>query len=161
MKLSLFKKKLHYNIVISLQLNKYIFRKEKKKRLNLLIIYFWLGVLDLRCCVSFSLVAASKGYSACGAWAPHCGGSCCCRAQALGHWSALVVYGPGCSTGCGVFPDQGSNPSLPHWQVGSLSLSHRGSPVSSFSVSSDLLLASLWNELPPFCAAIVLCPGPM
>ena len=30
---------------------------------------------------------------------------------------------------CRIFPDQGSNPCLLHWQVDSLSLSHQGSPI--------------------------------
>ena len=29
----------------------------------------------------------------------------------------------------GIFPTQGSNPHLPHWQADSLLLSHRGSPI--------------------------------
>ena len=33
-----------------------------------------------------------------------------------------------CSVACGIFPDQGSNPSLLHWQTDSLPLSHEGSP---------------------------------
>ena len=28
----------------------------------------------------------------------------------------------------GIFPTQGSNPGLPHWQVDTLLLSHQGSP---------------------------------
>ena len=27
----------------------------------------------------------------CGAWASHCGGFSCCRAQALGTWASVVV----------------------------------------------------------------------
>ena len=34
----------------------------------------------------------------------------------------------------GIFPTQGSNPCLLHWQVGSLPLSHRGSPSSTHSM---------------------------
>ena len=30
---------------------------------------------------------------------------------------------------CGIFPDQGSNPCLLHWQADSLPLSHQGSPL--------------------------------
>ena len=30
----------------------------------------------------------------------------------------------------GIFPTQGLSPDLPHWQVGSLPLSHQGSPES-------------------------------
>ena len=79
-----------------------------------------------------------SGYSA---WASHCGGFSCCRAQALGCPSSVVVapgpwstgsvvamHGLNCSSACGIFPDQGSNPCLVHWQVDSLPLSHQGIP---------------------------------
>ena len=36
------------------------------------------------------------------------------------------------SKACGIFLDQGWNPCLLHWQVDSLLLSHRGSPLSFF-----------------------------
>ena len=40
-----------------------------------------------------------------------------CRAQALGHPdSAVVAHRLSCSKACGIFPDQGSNPSPLHWQ---------------------------------------------
>lgn len=35
-------------------------------------------------CTGFSLVMVERGYSSFGAWASHCGGISCCRAQALG-----------------------------------------------------------------------------
>ena len=41
----------------------------------LLLLFFWL-YLGLRCCVGFSLVVVSWGYSSCGAWASHCNGLC-------------------------------------------------------------------------------------
>ena len=37
-----------------------------------------------------------------------------------------------CPVACGIFPDQGSNLSLPHWQADSLPLSHQGSPSQLF-----------------------------
>ena len=40
----------------------------------------------------------------------------------------VVVHGLGCPAARGVFPDQGLNLSLLHWQAGSLPLSHQGSP---------------------------------
>ena len=46
-------------------------------------------------------------------------------------WSTglvVVVLSLSCSEACGIFPGQGSNPCLLHWQVGSLPLSHQGSP---------------------------------
>ena len=35
-----------------------------------------------------------------------------------------MAHGLSCSMACGIFPDQGSNPCLLHWQVDSLPLSH-------------------------------------
>ena len=43
-----------------------------------------------------------------------------------------MAHGPNCSEARGVFPYQGSNPCLMHWQADSLPLSHQGSPVVSF-----------------------------
>ena len=72
------------------------------------------------------------GYS-CSVWASYCGGFSCCRAQVLGTW-ALIVVAPGlsCSTACGIFPDQGSNPHALHWQADSYPLYHQGSPSVSY-----------------------------
>ena len=42
--------------------------------------------------------------------------------------SVVVAPGLTCSVACGIFPDQGSNPCLLHWQADSLPLSHQGSP---------------------------------
>ena len=36
-----------------------------------------------------------------------------------GTWAAVAVHGLSCSTARGVFPDQGLNPCLLHWQVDS------------------------------------------
>ena len=43
--------------------------------------------------------------------------------------SVVVEHGPSCSTACVIFPDQGSNPCLLHWQTDSLPLRHQGGPV--------------------------------
>ena len=42
--------------------------------------------------------------------------------------SIVVAHGRSCSSVCGIFPDQGSNLCLLHWQAVSLPLSHQGSP---------------------------------
>ena len=60
-------------------------------------------------------------------------------------WStgSAVVHGLRCSMACGIFPDQGLNPCLLHWQADSLPLSHWGSrrefyfPPSSFGFSCE------------------------
>ena len=93
--------------------------------LFLIIIYLWLSSLR------------HGLFSSCSVWASHYSGFSWCRAWALGHpgfsgrgtkaqesahglqstGSADVAHGFGCFTARGVFPDQGSNPSLLHWQV--------------------------------------------
>ena len=65
----------------------------------------------------------------CGVSASHCSGFSCWGAQSLGEGSVVVAHGLSCSAACGIFPDQGLNPHLLHWQVGSLPLSHQGSPI--------------------------------
>ena len=45
--------------------------------------------------------------------------------------SVVVAHGPSCSTACGIFPDQGSNPCPLHWQADSQPLRHQGSPFSA------------------------------
>ena len=42
--------------------------------------------------------------------------------------SVVVAHGLSCSMACGIFPDQGLNPCLLHWQGNSLPLSPQGSP---------------------------------
>lgn len=42
--------------------------------------------------------------------------------------SVRVARGLGCSTACGIFPDQGSNPCPVHWQGDSQPLHHQRSP---------------------------------
>ena len=50
--------------------------------------------------------------------------------------SVVVAHGPSCSTACGIFPDQGSNPCPLHWQADSQPLRHQGSPLASFKIPS-------------------------
>ena len=55
-----------------------------------LSFYFWLCwvIVAVR---GLSLVAASGATLRCSAWASHCGGFSCCRAQALGTQASVVV----------------------------------------------------------------------
>ena len=46
--------------------------------------------------------------------------------------SVIVAHRPSCSTACGIFPDQGSNPCSLHWQADSQPLRHQGSPLLDF-----------------------------
>ena len=80
-----------------------------------------------------SLVAASGSHSS-----SRCAGLSLSRPLLL--WSTgsrraglvVVAHGPSCSTACGIFPDQGSNPYPLHWQADSQPLHHQGSPGSYF-----------------------------
>ena len=49
---------------------------------SLKIIYLFLAVLGLYCCV--------QAFSSCGSRASHCGGFSFCRARALGTWASAV-----------------------------------------------------------------------
>ena len=42
--------------------------------------------------------------------------------------SIVVAHGLSCSLACGIFPNQGSNLCLLHWQADSYPLDHQGSP---------------------------------
>ena len=76
-----------------------------------LFIYLFLAVLGLRFVRGLSPVAASGGHSS-----SQCVGlslSWPLLLQSTGSWrtgSVVVAYGPSCSTACGIFLDQGSNP---------------------------------------------------
>ena len=63
-----------------------------------------------------------EGLSTCRVWSQGC------ASQVLEQGSTAVVCRLTCSEACGIFPDQGSNPSLLNWQADSLPLSHQGSP---------------------------------
>ena len=109
-------------------------------------MYLFLTVLGLHCCQGFSLVADSGGYSlvavrrlliaVASLVVEHRLQSM--QAQQLwlqdsrGSGSEVVAHGRSCSTACGIFPDQGSNLCLLHWQADSLPLSHQGSPRQKF-----------------------------
>ena len=70
---------------------------------------------------------------------------------APGLWSTVTAHGLSCFSACGIFPDQGLNLCLLHWQADSLPLNHEGSPwYSSFSLQGLAehlgLSERLWNE---------------
>ena len=98
----------------------------------LFIYYFWLCwvFVSVR---GLSLVVASGGHSS-----SRCAGLSLSRPlllQSTGSrraGSVVVAHGPSCSTACGIFPDQGSNPCPLHWQADSQPLRHQGSPGNFF-----------------------------
>ena len=91
--------------------------------------YLVLAALGLRCCVG--------AFSSCAMQASHCGGL-----SRYGEWapgcmsSAVVAHRLSYPVACRIFPDEGSNPCSPHWQVDLLPLGkvlYQGSPVKSLS----------------------------
>ena len=99
-----------------------------------LFTYLWLCwvFVSVR---GLSLVVASGGHSSLwcaglSAQASHYHSLSCCGAQAGSRraGSVTMAHGPSCSVACGIFPDQGLNPSPLHWQADSQPLRHQGSP---------------------------------
>ena len=99
------------------------------KCINLFIYLFIFGLLDLRCCTQAFSSCSEQGLL----FLVVCRlliavASLCCRARALGARASVVVahrlwstssvvvsHRLSCSTACGIFPDQGSNPCSLHW----------------------------------------------
>ena len=100
-------------------------------------IYLFMAVLGLRFCVR-----AFSSWGGRGLLLSWCAGLSLSRPLLL--WSTgsrragsvVVAHGPSCSAACGIFPDQGSNPFLLHWQADSQPLCHQGSPAP-FSLSKN------------------------
>ena len=104
-----------------------------------LFIYFWLCwvFVSVR---GFSVVAASGGHSS-----SRCTGLSLSRPLVVEHrlqmhrLSSCGSRAYSCSTACGIFPDQGSNPCPLHWQADSQPLRHQGSPRSGSLVDSKYM----------------------
>ena len=98
-----------------------------------------MAALDLCCCTRAFSSCGGRGYSSMrcaglplwwllllqSAGSRHKGFSSSCG-------SVAVTHGLRCSTACGLFPDQGSNPCPLHWQADSQPLRHQGSPCNYF-----------------------------
>ena len=80
-----------------------------------------------------SAQASLCGGFSCGAWAPD--------TQA----SVVVALGLSCSMACGIFPDQGSNPHLLHWQVDLQVDSHWATREALLLFSYSVVSDSLWS----------------
>ena len=63
--------------------------------------------------------------------------------------SVAMVHRFSCSVARGIFPDQGSNPCLLHWQEDSLPLSHQRSPVLFLLIYLIICLLFICLFLPP------------
>ena len=84
---------------------------------------------------AFSSCHQQRLLSSYSAGASHCSGLSCCRYRALGAWvSGVVAQGLSYSMAYGIFPEQRWNSCLLYWQVDSLPLRHRGSPVCLFLI---------------------------
>ena len=109
-------------------------------------MYYFLAVLGLCCCMAVSLVSVSRRGSlvvvrgllivvaslVAELWLL---GGQTSVVVFPGLWSTgliLVAHGLSCSLACGIFPDQGLNLCLLHWQADALSLSHQGSPILGY-----------------------------
>ena len=123
-------------------------------------MYLFLAVLGLRCC--------ARAFSSCGEWGLlfvavrglliavslvavaehrlqvhglqqlwHVGSVVVVRGH-QGSGSVVVAYGLSCSAACGIFPDQGSNLCLLHWQADSYPLHHQGRPYNDPFISTLL-----------------------
>ena len=102
------------------------------------IIYLLVLVaLGFRCCAGFSLVAVgwlliaadslAAGQGLWGVWA-----SVVAASRLWSTESLAVVHGLSCSVACGILPGRGLYLCLLHWPTDFSSLSHQGSPHSSF-----------------------------
>ena len=116
-------------------------------------VTLFLAVLGLCGYTGFSRVVASggssllsaqaalcDGFSRCRAWAGGCMGFRSCGSRGLEHSLNSCGAWLDWSAAAGVFPDQGSNSSLLHWQVDSLPL---GSPNRLFQ--EDVYVWYVWN----------------
>ena len=109
-------------------------------RLYILILFIYLFFKKY----SFIMAVLGLCYSA---WASHCGGFPCCRAQALGSWASVAaVHRLSCSATCGILSDQGSNPCTLNWQVDALPVNHQGSTIPTLLMSHF----DLWPALSLF-----------
>ena len=63
------------------------------------------------------------------------------------------MHGLSCPEACGIFPDQGSNPRLLHWQVDSKPLDNQGSP-------RPFIFKAEQPETSGLCIVAQSCPTP-
>ena len=98
-------------------------------------MYLFLAVLGLHCCEGFFSWCSNRGLLSSGAArdsAVTAHGLCSCGSWTWEHRLSHVAHWLSCSTAWGIFSDQGLNSCIPHWQEGSLSLNHQGSPWMHF-----------------------------
>ena len=106
--------------------------------LRLWVFFFnlFVPVLGILGCAGFSLAVVSGVYSPAAVWGLRIAGASLLRSTG----SIAAAHGLSCSLACGIFLDQGSNLCLLHGWVDSLTLSHQGSPGSSFLDETPLTI---------------------
>ena len=97
---------------------------------TLFVIY--LAVLGLVAAQAFLELRRAGAPLGCRAQASLFRGFSCCGARLWSIGSVVVAHGLSCSAAWGVFPDQGLNPRLLHWQADSFPVSHQGSRSTFF-----------------------------
>ena len=108
------------------------------------LYYFFLAALGLlSCCSGFPQLQLEGVTLCCGIKASHCGGFF--RQSTGSRNMGFSRFGDGlsCSTACGIFLDQGSNPCL-YWQADPYLLYHQGSQGLLVLNTSSLTLCSLF-----------------
>ena len=66
---------------------------------------------------------------------------------------------PSCPMACGIFPDQGSNPWLLHWQADSQPLDHQGRPEEQIHVLKILILTWIGGKMKMEVESVI-CSSP-
>ena len=109
---------------------------------NIISFFFFFGHTGALLYVSFTVVGASRGHSRVVVYRLLIAVASLVAEYRLWGMQASVVSAPwlqstgsivvahrcSCSVACGILPDQGSNPHLPHQQTDSLPLSYQRSP---------------------------------
>ena len=124
------------------------------------VMYWFVAVLGLWCCLGFSPVAVCElllqGPSRCRAVSSLPSG-----AAARGSVAAIpVVHGPHCSAARGILPDRGSNVCLLPWQADSSPLSHQGSPEYFSKCLVATYISSLKKWLKSYASILPQTPLP-
>ena len=105
----------------------------------------YLFVFLLRCAFvvvwAFSLVLESEDYILAAEQ-----GLLIAAASLVAELWIVVTHVLSCYMACGIFPDQGLNMCLLHWQVDSLPLSHQGSPEVQFLILFKNSLLYFFNS---------------
>ena len=131
-------------------------------------VYVCLAVLSLHCCKCYSLVAVHElltavvflvmehrlqavGFSSWSTWSST-SAVVDSRIQSTG--LIVVAHEFICSAACEIFPDQGLNPCLLHWQAYTLPLNHQGSLLYSIII---LEMLCKWARQPYLCDKHGLC----